>query len=624
MRSAEKKRTSTCSFADEIARISIEEYHRLCPDALLGSYKQTVLSTILCENLDDHSLKIISFGVGTKYMKYHFVDHKTNKLSQQHLKCLRDCHAEILARRGFLCYLYREIEILFQSVLLSIQNNPYFDLSTIHTSLLEFEIPSLPMKRNSDRESKLSQVRVKLRNNIRIHLYTSSAPCGNSCIKRWAKGQTIKTLELSPTEYPAQPHPRLHVTAPQEGQVAVLTKKRSGIDVRYVTDEINLLSLRHQRISSILCQLSPPTTAYIYTPPPYPTEYLPLGTSHPPPYPLHSDKPISGLSMTCSDKITTWNAVGLQGSLLSHLFSKPIYLTSITIGRKYSVPHVYRGLCCRVQDFQYPQISPVYLCNHPVILCTALKLDEGAIITASPVSPHPSSDTNTDSTLTEESSHIGANFEDVRCLCFSRAIDSTLDHHPDLSLNSDCSTSIFEVIDGESGMLFCDDEQLVTAPQSSSFCSLNLFERYVRCERLREALIRMMLSCSENEEVDDSPAPLDLKRDSGENGEIEIEEYLLVKTLGFPQTRNVIDRSDEEMPPVPVVDPSVVGSSCYRDAKHALLTAKKYNLKGWVRTTTLLRDGQSQSQGGVDTEQLVPSEEKNLKECGNALQSELI
>jgi hypothetical protein len=78
------------------------------------------------------------------------------------------------------------------------------------------------------------------------------------------------------------------------------------------------------------------------------------------------------------------------------------------------------------------------------------------------------------------------------------------------------------------------------------------------------------------------------------------------------------------MPPVPVVDPSVVGSSCYRDAKHALLTAKKYNLKGWVRTTTLLRDGQSQSQGGVDTEQLVPSEEKNLKECGNALQSELI
>jgi hypothetical protein len=84
----EKKRTSTCSFADEIARISIEEYHRLCPDALLGSYKQTVLSTILCENLDDHSLKILSFGVGTKYMKYHFVDHKTNKLSQQHLKFL--------------------------------------------------------------------------------------------------------------------------------------------------------------------------------------------------------------------------------------------------------------------------------------------------------------------------------------------------------------------------------------------------------------------------------------------------------------------------------------------------------------------------------------------------------
>ena len=92
----------------------------------------------------------------------------------------------------------------------------------------------------------------------------------------------------------------------------------------------------------------------------------------------------AGRMCTCSDKIAAWNALGVQGSLLATKLTEPIFIQSITIGRKFAYKHCARAFCCRVSK-TFPSV------NHPVLMQCERKFDLAPIDTNSVVvfdNPH--------------------------------------------------------------------------------------------------------------------------------------------------------------------------------------------------------------------------------------------
>lgn len=311
IRSAEADRSSSCGFSDYIAEISVEFFKRQCPQDLLGNYEQTVLATFVVQWLpmekerSNGLLAVVSLGVGTKVASAASI-----KSNHRHFgnTIVRDCHAEVLARRGFMRYLYDQVELAKDS-----------------------ELSNVDMSNHCIFEKGL-EGRLVLKKGVRIHLYTSSQPCGNASIKRWAKSQQPRfQAELPIYKYPEDIHKRIQITneSRAEGQVALLVK-RNNHTAKDVMPEEDTKKQKKTPTSSL---------------------HIPVGTAA-----VDSGE---GNVMTCSDKIARWNALGVQGALLSAIMH-PVYLSTVTVGRKFSKVHCERALCCRLQDFQYP---PGKLCG---------------------------------------------------------------------------------------------------------------------------------------------------------------------------------------------------------------------------------------------------------------------
>ena len=373
VRSAEKRRISTCRFADRVAELSVQHYNSVIPNRFRIKQKYTCLATVVAaiagsEGRTDNDedglvIVVLGLGVGTKFLPESILGDSAFADAPDYGDRVRDCHAEVLARRAFRRYLTLEMLRCGREVLGSDQ--PRRD-GCAWPRILE------PLVEGDD-----AQRRFRLRDGVTLHMYCSSAPCGNSVLKKFATlHKELYRHDLRIDEWPTERHAAHPGHAQPLGQFALLCKKDHGA--------------LNQRESHGPVRQSSRITGKEATWPCHNSDaWCPAGTTT-----VWSG---AGSLHTCSDKLGRWNCLGLQGSLLASRLHNPLYLSTVTVGRKLTAVTCRRAVCCRFGpdvdttatrptnttrgDFQgISTLHPKYCLHHPAIMGTSVYMDEHGVI----------------------------------------------------------------------------------------------------------------------------------------------------------------------------------------------------------------------------------------------------
>lgn len=402
LRYVEARRTGTCAFADRIAALSLQHYrhHVLKEEDAASTVLQTCLATIIAAFATDQiqegeegekgegqtqqqqqQLLLCAMGVGTKFLSQEVLTTEiattTENDDNHHLLYgtrIRDAHAEVLVRRAFQRYLGMCMEQMEE------KKTHAADLSTTTTATTSIPVPPLysilePVPSNDDDDNGETPVLYRLRPNVTLHMYCSSTPCGNSTIKKFATlHKETYDAALSAHEWPRQEHPPIPLHSIPLGQCALLLKRdrqrsneeeASSTKTTTTTDE-TLRSTSHP------VHKKERSTWPLYST----TDWCPPGTT-----PTWSGQ---GACHSCSDKLARWNCLGLQGAWLSSLLSS-LYLTTLTVGRKFSQHTCRRAVCCRLQRPKPPRRGDTtssgdsYTLHHVVVMGTGVYMDEDGV-----------------------------------------------------------------------------------------------------------------------------------------------------------------------------------------------------------------------------------------------------
>jgi hypothetical protein len=428
IRHAEKRRTSTCKFADRVAKLSVDHYKSTIK--IENRPPQTCIATILAhcaatdQDGDDDSdnegtLWVLSMGVGTKFLSESCLRQEVE--NESYGSRVRDMHAEVLARRAFRRQLTLEIlndlqeqEQKQRKGTNKIVNNDNITNGKISRSILvrSDNNNNNNIDGNTDTDTDTDNnnsnnnniIRYKLRKGVTLHMYTSSAPCGNATLKKFCKMTKERFRDdLGPDEWPDLVHERPPGHSIKLGEFALLLKKdndnnhsnnnnnntSTSTTTTDFTSEKKRTRIEYKDDGDDNPEKQPPKRR---AGKPWPAnlsdEWTPPGTT----IVGFRDK---GSIHTCSDKICRWNYLGLQGSLLASLLEKPIYISTLTVGRKLSGSVCRRAICCRLDTrCRQPTLegsssktinNNKYRINHPAVIGTSVYLDTGVVDTGSNV-----------------------------------------------------------------------------------------------------------------------------------------------------------------------------------------------------------------------------------------------
>ncbi|XP_046886670.1 double-stranded RNA-specific editase 1a isoform X2 [Hypomesus transpacificus] len=245
--------------ADAVSRLVVDKFSELTENFTSPHARRKVLAgVVMTTGTDVKEAQVICVSTGTKCINGEY-------MSDRGL-ALNDCHAEIIARRSLIRYLYTQLEHFLSS-------------------------------REEHQKSifaRCDKHGFRLKENVQFHLYISTSPCGDARI-------------FSPHEAGVEDQGDRHPNRKARGQLR--TKIESGEGTIPVRSSNTIQTwdgvLQGERL----------------------------------------------LTMSCSDKISRWNVVGIQGSLMS-FFTEPIYFSSIILGSLYHADHLSRAMYQRIADIE--------------------------------------------------------------------------------------------------------------------------------------------------------------------------------------------------------------------------------------------------------------------------------
>ncbi|CAF1152013.1 unnamed protein product [Adineta ricciae] len=248
---AERSQPEFSDKHDYIAHRSLIKFQDLNVNELLHGRKTLACMLMVTDGQFEQAL-VISIGTGNACLD------ETNLSYANDGKVLHDCHAEVLARRGLIRFLFVQIQ----------------QCQDKQTSIFQYDSTTS---------------KYQLQEKITFHMYISSTPCGNASLSTSSK-----------------------VIRYKQGQ----------------------------------------------------TEGTTLASTSSLKYPIKS----------CSDKISRWNIMGIQGGLLIHLLTTPIYLETITLACEstFDRNHVKYSLSEHLKEHVQSLPEP-FLYHSPDIDCPKTK-----------------------------------------------------------------------------------------------------------------------------------------------------------------------------------------------------------------------------------------------------------
>ncbi|KAJ9579010.1 hypothetical protein L9F63_024885, partial [Diploptera punctata] len=262
-------------FADKMADVCYKKYESLPKKGKPATGKEWTLMACVVKiegfkknNSCNTSMEVVSLGTGSKCIG-------KSKMSSVG-DILNDSHAEIMARRGFLRYLYHQIQRTYQSG-------------------------------SSEVFSNFSDGKCILNDDVTFHFFSSHTPCGDaSIIPKVLINEDDIGISLKQVDKILKENSVLIIVV--QKKVMLRREKLVKIDVHRTGAKcLPSESVQDEHLPGI--------------------NYHVVGVLR--------TKPGRGdptLSLSCSDKLARWNVVGCQGALLSLLIDKPIYFQSVIIG----------------------------------------------------------------------------------------------------------------------------------------------------------------------------------------------------------------------------------------------------------------------------------------------------